>query len=401
MTAKQMKETACGEIDKHADDLNKLSQAIWERPELNFKEENAHNVLTAFLEKHGFEVERHYVLDTAFKAVFGKDGSSPHVAILCEYDALPEIGHACGHNLIAELGVAAGLGVKAALQATGMGGKLTVLGTPAEEGGCGKLDLINARVFDDVDIAMMAHPSPFVTAFPFCLSIMRCNIKFHGKASHAAGFPWKGINALDAAVLCYQNISCLRQQMKPDWRVHGIISNGGTKANVIPELTELEYLLRAPTDAEVYVLKEKVFNCIEAAATATRCTAECEFDPRAISNVATNKVLANAFVANAESLGVEFTPQEQLAGLAMGSTDMGNVTYVVPSIHPMYYVGVKDCLNHTREFTAAAGSPEAQPYTLDMGKALAMTAIDVFSSPGKLSEIKEQFKKFKKDIDKK
>ncbi|XP_046561910.1 xaa-Arg dipeptidase-like isoform X3 [Haliotis rubra] len=396
MTAKPMKKIACVEIDKHADELNKLSQAIWEKPELNFKEVNAHNVLTDFLEKHGFEVERKYKLNTAFRAVFGKDGTGPHVAILCEYDALPEIGHACGHNLIAELGVAAGLGVKAALQATGAGGKLTVLGTPAEEGGGGKLDLINAKVFDDVDIAMMAHPSPCVTAFPTCLAIVACNIKFHGKASHAAGFPWKGVNALDAAVLCYQNISCLRQQMKPDWRVHGIINNGGAKPNIIPELTELEYYLRAPTDAELNVLKEKVSKCIEAAATATGCTAECDFD-RAYTNVVTNKTLANAFVANAESLGVEFTPQEQLAGLAMGSTDMGNVTYVVPGIHPMYYVGVKDCLNHTREFTTVAGSPEAQPYTLDMGKALAMTAIDVYTSPDMLSEITEEFKKFSKN----
>ncbi|XP_071113844.1 peptidase M20 domain-containing protein 2-like [Haliotis cracherodii] len=395
MTAKPLKDAACVEIDRYADELNKVSHAIWEKPELNFEEINAHKVLTDFLEKHGFEVERNYKLDTGFRAVFGQDGTGPHVAVLCEYDALPEIGHACGHNLIAEVGVAAGLGVKAALQATGTGGKLTVLGTPAEEGGGGKIDFINAKVFDDVDIAMMAHPSPMATAFPYCLAAIECNIKFHGKASHAAGFPWKGINALDAAVLCYQNISCLRQQMKPDWRVHGIINNGGAKPNIIPESTELEYILRAPTDAELNVLKEKVSKCIEAAASATGCTAEYQFNPRGnYSNVVTNKTLANAFVDNAEGLGVEFTPQEKLAGIAMGSTDMGNVSYVVPSIHPMYDVGVEGCLNHTREFTAAAGSPEAQRNTLDMGKALAMTAIDVFTSPDMLSKIKEDFNKY-------
>ncbi|XP_046561906.1 peptidase M20 domain-containing protein 2-like [Haliotis rubra] len=168
-----MKETACEEIDRYAADLNEISQAIWKTPELYYEEVSAHQVLTDFLEKHGFEVERKYKLDTAFRAVFGKDGTGPHVTILCEYDALPEIGHACGHNLIAELGVAAGLGVKAALQATGTGGKLTVLSTQAEEKGGGKIDLINANVFKDVDAAMMAHPAPCVTAFPVFLSAVK------------------------------------------------------------------------------------------------------------------------------------------------------------------------------------------------------------------------------------
>ncbi|XP_046325507.2 peptidase M20 domain-containing protein 2-like [Haliotis rufescens] len=391
MAATTMKDAACMEIDRYAADLNEISQTIWEKPELYYEEINAHQVLTDFLEKHGFKVERNYKLNTAFRAVFGQDGIGPHVAVLCEYDALPEIGHACGHNLIAEVGVAAGLGVKAALQATGKGGKLTVLGTPAEEDGGGKLDLINANVFNDVDVAMMAHPSPYVTACPLFLAVVSCTIKFHGKSSHAAGFPWNGINALDAAVLCYQNISCLRQQMRPDWRVHGIIKKGGVKANVIPEVSELAYSLRTPTDKELNVLKEKVSKCIEAAASATGCTVEYEFDPKEYSNVVTNRTLANAFVANAKVIGVEFTQQEKLKGVCIGSTDMGNVSYVVPSIHPIYYVGVKDCLNHTREFTAAAGSPEAQPYTLDIGKALAMTAVDVYTSQDIQAEIYEDF----------
>ncbi|XP_067676317.1 peptidase M20 domain-containing protein 2-like [Haliotis asinina] len=393
MAATNMKETACEEIHRFAPDLNKISQAIWKNPEQYYEEVSAHHVLTDFLEKHGFEVERNYKLDTAFRAVFGKDGSGPHVAILCEYDALPEIGHACGHNLIAEVGVAAGLGVKAALQASGTGGKLTVLGTPAEEEGGGKIDLINADVFKDVDAAMMAHPTPYVTAFPVYLSDVGCVIKFHGRASHAAGFPWEGINALDAAVLCYQNISCLRQQMKPDWRVHGIINNGGVKQNIIPELTELTFSMRAPTDAELNVLKEKVSKCIEAAASATGCTVEYEFDRKKYSNLVTNKTLANAFEANARSIGVAFTPQEQLKGMICGSTDMGNVSYVLPSIHPIFFVGVGGCPNHTREFTAAAGSPEAQPYTLDVGKALAMTAVDIYTSPNTLAEMKEDFRR--------
>ncbi|XP_071114151.1 peptidase M20 domain-containing protein 2-like [Haliotis cracherodii] len=386
------KVVACREIDAHSADLNTLSQEIWKHPELQYAETFAHDYLSAFLEKHGFEVERNYKLNTAFRAVFGQDGTGPHVAILCEYDALPDIGHACGHNLIAEVGVAAGLGVKAALQATGSGGKITVLGTPAEEGGGGKIDLIHANAFKGVDVAMMAHPAPFTAVDVFCLSREQCTIKFQGKASHAAGFPWDGINALDAAVLCYQNVSCLRQQMKPDWRVHGIIKNGGAKPNIIPELTELEYYLRTPSDDDMGVLKEKFIHCIMAAAAATGCKVEYDFDPKSYSNVVTNRSLAKAFTTNANTTGIVFTPKEKYAGLASGSTDMGNVSYVVPSIHPLFYVGVEGCLNHTREFTTASGSPEAQPVTLNVSKALAMTAIDVYTLPGMLSDIKRDFK---------
>ncbi|XP_046560563.1 xaa-Arg dipeptidase-like [Haliotis rubra] len=386
------KDVACREIDVHSSDLNTLSQEIWKHPELCYTETFAHDYLTTFLEKHGFEVERNYMLDTAFRAVFGKDGTGPHVAIMCEYDALPEIGHACGHNLIAEVGVAAGLGVKAALQATGTGGKVTVLGTPAEEGGGGKVDLIHANAFEGVDVAMMAHPAPLTAVDASYLSREQCNIKFHGKASHAAGFPWKGINALDAAVLCYQNISCLRQQMKPDWRVHGIIKNGGAKANIIPELAELEYYLRTPTDEDMGILKNKFIQCIMAAAAATGCKAEYDFEPKAYSNVVTNRSLAKSFTTNANTLGIELTPKEKYAGMSMGSTDMGNVSHVVPSIHPLYYVGVDGCLNHTREFTTASGAPEAQPLTLEISKALAMTAVDVYTSPEMLTDIQTDFR---------
>ncbi|XP_071112936.1 xaa-Arg dipeptidase-like [Haliotis cracherodii] len=384
-----LKEVACREIDANAADLNTLSQEIWKHPELAYEETFAHDYITGYLEKCGFDVQRRYNLPTAFRAEYGESGPGPNVAVICEYDALPGIGHACGHNLIAEVGVAAGLGIKAALQAAGKPiGKVTVLGTPAEESMGGKIDLINAGVFKDIDVAMMAHPTPETAEYMPALARQKCFIKFHGKASHAAGFPWNGINALDAAVLCYQNVSCLRQQMKPDWRVHGVIHNGGVKPNIIPELTEMEFNCRAPTDNEVKELTKKFSACVEAAATATGCKADYYFHPKAYESLITNQILATSYKEHAMSLGLEFSPTERVRGKYVGSTDMGNVSHVVPSIHPMFFVGRKNCINHTTEFTEAAGSSDAQPYTLKVSKALAMTGVELLLQPSLTQEAK-------------
>ncbi|XP_053398312.1 peptidase M20 domain-containing protein 2-like [Mercenaria mercenaria] len=231
------------------------------------------------------------------KSVFGESTDGPHIVVICEYDALPVIGHACGHNLIAEVGLAAGIGIRAALkgsekplgkvgQSAGIGtrpalkssekslDKLTILGTPAEEGGGGKIDMIEAGVFMDVDVALMAHPAPVNQDAIHALAIDQVTVKYHGHAAHASAFPWNGVNALDAAVLCYQNVSCHRQQFKPTWRVHGVIKNGGTKPNIIPDLTELEFYARTPSKEELSVLMEKLDLCFKSAATATGCTVE-------------------------------------------------------------------------------------------------------------------------------
>ncbi|ESO84063.1 hypothetical protein LOTGIDRAFT_211007 [Lottia gigantea] len=378
-------------IEKYAEKLNSLSQTIWSNPELNYEEHSAHAALTDFLEKAGFNVERNFKLKTAFRATFGDDDSSkPHVVVICEYDALPEIGHACGHNLIAECGVAAGLGIKAAIEVSDKSlGKVcvTVLGTPAEEGGGGKIDLINAHVFDDVDLAMMSHPTPFDHSHPPTLSIAQCNVKFHGKASHAAGFPWEGINALDAAVLCYQSISCLRQQFKPKWRVHGVIKNGGAKPNIIPDLTELEYYIRAPNDKELKILMDKVSNCFESAAASTGCTVDWKFIDKSYSGLISNKTLVKLFEKHAIAAGINLSDDPDPP---TGSTDMGNVSYVVPSIQPFYSIGGK-AANHTRDFATESGSPTAQSYTLKQAKVLALTALDVYTNPDLLPKIKQEF----------
>ena len=231
--AESHKIVAATAIDSCSWELYELSSEIWRNPELGFKEYKAHELLTSFLEKKGFAVEHSFTgIETAFRATFGS--GRPNVCVICEYDALPEIGHACGHNLIAEAGVAAGLGLKTALESKNASkGRVTVLGTPAEEGGGGKVYLIENGAFEDVDIAMMVHPAPYTVLMPTFSAIGEFKITFTGKASHAAAFPWEGVNALDAAVLAYNSISVLRQQMKPTWCVHGIITNGGAKPNIM------------------------------------------------------------------------------------------------------------------------------------------------------------------------
>ncbi|XP_060068381.1 xaa-Arg dipeptidase-like [Ylistrum balloti] len=388
----ELKTVACEAIDKITSDLNDISQELWKNPELNFKEHHAHTILTNFMEKQGFHVDRNYKLDTAFRATFGDDRTGPHVAMLCEYDALPEIGHACGHNLIAELGVAAGVGIKAAMEASGKPiGKLTVLGTPAEEGGGGKVILINKHAFDNIDVVMMSHPGPYDSVRARMMAINRVTVTYKGKASHAAAFPWEGVNALDAAVTCYQTVSCMRQQMKPTWRVHGIIKKGGVKPNIIPEEAVLEYNIRAPTMAELYVLQEKVERCFESAAIATGCKAEYKYSEVPYLNFISNEALASSFETNANSLGLDFKTHEPPTGdAALASSDIGNVSYHVPTIHPGFYIGT-DETNHTKGFASAAGAPTAQPYTVLQGKAMAMTAIDIYTNKDLLHKIKTEF----------
>ncbi|KAL3882709.1 hypothetical protein ACJMK2_029022 [Sinanodonta woodiana] len=388
-----VKQAACDAIERAEDDLFKVSQDIWSHPEENFQEHHAHEALTAFLEKYGFNVEKHFHLPTAFRAVLGDENIGPHVAVLCEYDALPEIGHACGHNLIAEVGVAAALGVKAAFEYLRKPvGKFTVLGTPAEEGGGGKIDLINAGVFNGVDVAMMAHPAPYNVPTIGFLALKTVSVKFLGKAAHASVSPWEGVNALDAAVLCYQSVSCLRQHMKPSWKVHGIITKGGTKPNIIPEETKLEFYIRAPTKVELAVLEKKVHTCFESAATSTGCRAEINWSTRPHLNVVNNMTIADLYRTNAILVGVDFEKygMQDVSNIPTGSTDMGNVSHVVPSIHPIFYIG-STSVNHTRDFTTASGDPIAQPFTLAQGKALAMTALDILSNPAILDKAKDEF----------
>ena len=383
----ELKAIASVAIDSSKAELFEVSDQIWRNPELAFQETTAHGALTTFLERNGFAVERSFSgIKTAFRATFGS--GKPNVCVICEYDALPEIGHACGHNLIAEAGAAAGLGVKASLENSGAPkGTLTVLGTPAEEGGGGKQLLIDNGAFEDVDVAMMVHPASATALMPKFLAVAFLKIEFSGKAAHAAAYPWEGLNALDAAVMAYNNISVLRQQMKPDWRVHGVISNGGAKPNIIPEKSVLEYMIRAPDRIDLKHLVSRVRACFEAAALATGCQVEIENTAPSYDNLISNEILASLFAENLKYFNVPFAKTTKLSG----STDMGNVSHVVPSIHPKYAIGSSRESVHTRSFTNITNIPTAHESTLTVAKCMAHTCLDILSSKQLLQEIRDAF----------
>ncbi len=384
-----LKGIASAKIDTSSEILHHMSDQIWKNPELSSKEEKAHHLLTSLLENQGFTVERSYTdIETAFRATFGS--GRPNVCVICEYDALPEIGHACGHNLIAEAGVAAGLGLKAVLESSNAPkGMLTVMGTPAEEYGGGKIDMIDNGAFDGIDLAMMVHPAVSDILAPGYLACSQFSVAFTGKAAHAAAFPWEGVNALDAAVMAYTSISALRQQMKPTWRVHAIISDGGTKPNIIPELSKMELFARTSIKSELPLLVEKVQQCLKGAAEATGCTHEITQNSKPYYDLLSNKILLDLYKNNWSALGVE----APLTGSSSGSTDMGNVSYVMPSIHPKFRVGPGNVPGiHTEKFTVIANTPDAHRMTLIAAKAMAHTCVDVLTDQKLMTEINEEFK---------
>ncbi|KAM7367524.1 hypothetical protein PAMP_013815 [Pampus punctatissimus] len=396
----ELKHRAVCCIDEAKAKLHSLSKDIWSCPELAYDERKSHDTLVAFFrQEDGWKVDSHFKLDTAFRASWAAAGGSEpgdvvNVGFLCEYDALPAIGHACGHNLIAEVGAAAALGLKAVVENSSSSlpvrPQVTVLGTPAEEDGGGKVDMLREGAFEGLDVVFMAHPSKEDAVYLPCVAEQDVTIKYHGKASHASAYPWEGINALDAAVLCYNNLSVLRQQMKPDWRVHGIIKHGGVKPNIIPAYTELEYYLRTPSRSELPVLKAKAEMCFRSAAVATGCEVEIQFARNKYDNMLRNATLEELYERNSKDLGMDFTIDEEVLKNESGSTDFGNVTFVVPGIHPYFYIG-SNALNHTEEYTDAAGDDRAQFYTLRTAKALVMTALDVLLRPELLQRVKQEF----------
>ena len=346
---------------------------------------HAHEALAGYLEGAGFEVERGaHGLETSFRAASGSGG--PVVAALCEYDALPEIGHACGHNLIAIAGVAIGLGVRAALREAEVGGTVLVLGAPAEErGGGGKIRLIEAGAFEGVDAAVMLHPGMGDEVRPSSLAHRGLTVEFLGQASHAAGAPWRGVNALDAMVLGFAALGLLRQQIEPSHRVHGVITHGGDSPNIIPERTEARLLVRAPTREQVDVLRERVLSCFSGAAQQTGCELEATWSDSPYENLRQSPQLADAYRESFDALGGTIRP-----GRGGGSTDMGNVTQVLPGLHPHYRIPASSG-NHTRGFTEAAATPEAHEATIRAAKALALASLRAYEDPGFLEAMQASF----------
>ncbi|XP_054720706.1 xaa-Arg dipeptidase-like [Uloborus diversus] len=301
-----MSSTASRVIRENSLLLGDLSRKIWEHPELNFQEKYAHDLLTSVLEEWGFQVQKNYLLPTAFKASFESKKDGPTIAVLCEYDALPEMGHACGHNLIAEIGIAAGIAVKTCMEEDeGIAGKIVVLGTPAEEGGGGKILMIEKGAFKGIDVVLMAHPQAVDRLYPLIVDMAMVTVNFFTKAETD---PWSGQSAVDAAVVCYNNVATMRRCFDRKWRLSGVV----------------------------------------------------------------------------------FKDQDRRYCESAVSTDIGNVSHVVPSIQPEFSIGSGE-VNHTPEFATVAGSSDAQAPTLIIAEALAHTVVELMTNPKLMKEIKTEF----------
>lgn len=388
MDVDAVKDRLAREVDDRADVLLEISHSIHEHPELGYEEHHAHDLLAGVLEDEGFDVERGAAgMDTAFVASAGR-GPGPTIGIFCEYDALPEIGHACGHNVIGSAGLGAGLA--AATVAEELGGRVVVLGSPAEEGGGGKVFMAERGLLDDIDAAMMIHPADGDLKAMNVIAIQQVHVQYHGQAAHAAAFPHKGRNALDAAVLGYMNVAALRQHIRPSERIHGIFTDAGDRPNIVPQYAAAEWYVRSPTLRLLQGLKERVLNCLEAGATASGCTMDHEWQDPAYADMIDNPVLVDLFAANAERTGRHLA-DPSVAANVVGSTDMGNVSYVVPSIHPMLAVAPAGVSIHTPEFTAFARGEEGDQAVLDGARAMAMTVADLWLDPSRVEAAKASF----------
>ncbi|KAG6886099.1 hypothetical protein C0993_002618 [Termitomyces sp. T159_Od127] len=383
--------TVESKLDELDPQLRELSLEIHSHPELGFHEEYAHDVLTAFLEKHNFEVTRHYAgLKTAWRAEFSVGYGGRVLGVNSEMDALPGIGHACGHNLIAMSGVGIAVAVKTALVKHGIPGKVVILGTPAEEGGGGKIILLQEGAYKDMDICIMSHPAPgetYSAADGSTNAAQTMFVEYTGKPAHAAGSPWEGINALDAAVSAYNSISSLRQQLKPDLRVHGIIEGSNWAPNVIPDNARLTYIARASNKRDLVDLVERLKRCFHAAALATGCGVNIEMN-RAYLDLRQNPVLAREFgITIMNRYGMTANHLSSSA-----STDFGNVTYELPGFHPVYAIPTEpNGGNHTPKFTHAARTKEAHAAAIKVTKGLALTGLRVLSDELFFEEVKAAF----------
>ena len=391
-TIAETKSTVREAIDKLQPKLIDLSERIHRHPEIKFEEHQASQWLSEMAEAAGFRVEKPLEgLETAFRASYSGSGEGPTVekltiAFLAEYDALPKLGHACGHNLIGTASLGAALGLREVMDK--LSGSVQLIGTPGEEGGGGKVILAQAGVFDDVDVAMMFHPSGKTILWKHALARRKLCIEFFGKSAHAAASPEKGVNALDATIQTFQSINALRQHIKDDARIHGIITHGGDAPNIVPDYSASLFYVRALDDDYCDELLEKVKTCARGASIATGARVEMEMQG-AYKSVRTNMPLAQTFKANLEALGWEFDDIDPAKGI--GSTDMADVSHVTAAIHPYLSIGPKDLVGHSTEFAEAAASDKGQQAMIAAAKALAATAVDVLLRPSLFSAIRAEF----------
>jgi amidohydrolase len=371
------------EVDRRADLLLEVSHRIHGHPELVFEETFAADLLASAL---GTEAGA-YGLDTAFESRYGS-GDGPTVAVICEYDALPGIGHGCGHNVIAAAGLGAALAASALAEEAG--GRLVVLGTPAEEGGGGKVLMGERGAFDGIDAAMMVHPAGADLTEADVIATCTVRAEYLGQGAHAAAAPHLGRNALDAMVLGYNAVAALRQHIASTDRIHGIFLEAGQRPNIVPDHTVAEWYVRSATIDTLQPLKARVLACLEAGAAAAGCRVEVGYPAPEYCDLRTNPALIDLYRANSEALGRPLA-DPSAANRVVASTDMGNVSHLVPSIHPMIALAPPDVPLHTAEFARWAASEKGDQAVLDGAKALAMTVLDLWLAPGALEEVRAAF----------
>ena len=376
------------------EDLKELNEYIYKNPELGRKEFKACEAHKNLLKKYGFEVEENYIgIPTAYLAKYSSGKKGIKIGYLAEYDALPEIGHGCGHNILGTTSIGAGILLKEYIDE--FGGEVLIFGTPAEETFGAKVDMAKAGCFDDIDVAMISHPTGKNHEKSGTSQAMEAlQFTFKGKTAHAAGDPYNGINALDGVIQFFNSVNALRQQTKDSARIHGIISNGGEAANIIPDLAVANFYIREATTKEMLKLSERVKNCAKGAALATGTSLEIENYEYTFKHLVTNEKLSSIYTKNLELQGIKDIPMSD----PTGSSDCGDVSHHCPTIHTYFPISKCELTGHSIEFAKATITEEAYQGMKEAIFALVMTGKDILSDPNLLKEIKDEFNQMKKTL---
>lgn len=381
-----LKDAVYNTIEQRRAEFISIAHDLYEYPETALQEHRSSALLSDFLIREGFDLQKGIAgMQTAFIASFGS--SSPKIAILAEMDALPELGHACGHNIIAASAIGAATALRRVLPSDAA--MISVIGTPAEEQGIGKIELIKAGFFDHIDFAMMVHPSSRRYVTKGYLGLARLRFTFHGQAAHASAYPEEGINALDGVLQTFNSVNALRQQVAQDVRIHGIITNGGVAPNIIPALAACSFYVRAAELDLVHKTVQRVIACARGAAIATGCSLEIDEDPRVMAPF---RIIRNFAALYARQLGILGLQEDDVpVDLNRGSSDIGNVSQVVPTIHP--HVPIGSGMNiHSSSFAKATVSDLGDMAVLEGARAIAMTAIDLVFDREVRASIQEEFR---------
>lgn len=368
-------------------EIEYVSEYLYQNPETGNNEYKALELLTNILEKYNFKVEKNFLnIGTEFRAVYGS--GSLCVAFLCEYDALPQIGHGCGHNMIAAAGIGAAIGLSTVINE--IGGKIVVLGTPAEETNGAKVKMADNGVFNDIDAALMIHPSDDTTESGNSLALDAVEFTFIGKSAHAAANPEQGINALNACIETFNLINALRQHVTSDVRIHGIITEGGIAANIVPEKAVAQFYIRSAKRSYLNEVVERVKNCAKAAAMGVGADVSIKNYELSYDNMITNSILSKLFSDNLRECGItDINPPKK----SMGSLDMGNVSHILPAIHPYIKICEKGIPSHSRQFASETQSELAKSNLIKAACAMAYTGYDIIVNKELLKDIKREFKK--------